>query len=70
MTRYRVFSVFALLAALLLAYFVWSTELNPNSRYAFKLGLDLAGGTELIYRADTSATPLEERSRRLKHSMG
>lgn len=62
MTRYRVFSLVALLAGLLLAYFVWSTELNPNSRYAFKLGLDLAGGTELVYRADTSATPLEERS--------
>lgn len=66
MTRYRVLSLVALLAGLLLAYFVWSTEANPNSRYAFKLGLDLAGGTELVYKADTSDTPLEERSEALE----
>ncbi len=66
MTRYRVLSLIALVAGLLLAYFVWSTQANPNSRYAFKLGLDLAGGTELVYRADTSATPLEERAEALE----
>lgn len=37
-----------------LAHFVWTTN-APDNRYAIKLGLDLAGGTELIYRADTSA---------------
>jgi len=36
-----------------LGYFVWATQ-NPASKYAVHLGLDLAGGTELIYRADTS----------------
>lgn len=38
----------------LLVWFVASTNAEGN-RYGVKLGLDLAGGTELVYRADTSA---------------
>ncbi len=49
------------LAALALGWFVWSTS-NPDSTYAFKLGLDLAGGTELVYKADMSETPPAERA--------
>ena len=60
MTRYRVSAVFALLIGLLLTYFVWSTQTDPTSRYRFKLGLDLAGGTELVYKADMSQTPRGE----------
>ncbi|MBI4066034.1 protein translocase subunit SecD [Candidatus Kaiserbacteria bacterium] len=56
MTRYRVSAVFALLVGFLLAYFVWSTQADPESQYRFKLGLDLAGGTELVYKADMSQT--------------
>ncbi len=37
-----------------LGWFVFSTN-HPEHRFAAKLGLDLAGGTELIYRADTSS---------------
>ena len=62
MTRFRVSAVFALILGLLLAYFVWSTQADPTSSYRFKLGLDLAGGTELVYRADMSQTPVSERS--------
>ncbi len=62
MTRYRVSAVFALLVGLLLAYFVWSTQADPTSSYRFKLGLDLAGGTELVYKADMSQTPSSERA--------
>ncbi len=62
MTRYRVFAITALLVGLLLAYFVFATEANPTSTYRFKLGLDLAGGTELVYKADMSQTPAGERS--------
>lgn len=54
-TRHVVWSVAVLLVAGLLGWFVFSTSHNPDSRYAVKLGLDLAGGTELIYKADTSA---------------
>ncbi len=66
MTRYRVLSVLALIVGLLLAYFVWATEQNPASKYQFKLGLDLAGGTELVYKADMSQTPVEERASALE----
>ena len=47
-------AVLVLIVAGLLGWFVLSTN-NPESQYRVKLGLDLAGGTELIYRADTSA---------------
>lgn len=40
--------------AALLAWFVFSTN-APKTRFAVKTGLDLAGGTELIYKADTSS---------------
>ena len=62
MIRYRFLALMALLAGFLLAYFVWATEANPTSSYRFKLGLDLAGGTELVYKADMSETPAGERA--------
>lgn len=62
MTRFRVFAVVALVIGFLLAYFVWTTETNPTSSYRFKFGLDLAGGTELVYKADMSQTASNERS--------
>jgi protein-export membrane protein SecD len=62
MTRFRVSAIFALAIGLLLAYFVYTTEADPTSSYRFKLGLDLAGGTELVYKADMSQTPASERS--------
>ncbi len=61
MTRYRVFGLLALVVGVLLGYFVWVTQVSPLSEYRFKLGLDLAGGTELIYEADMSETPPSER---------
>jgi protein-export membrane protein SecD len=54
-TRHVVWSVAVLVIAGLLAWFVYATTNHPDSRYAVKLGLDLAGGTELVYKADTSA---------------
>ncbi len=42
-----------LIVAGLLGWFVLSTN-TPGNQYAVKLGLDLAGGTELVYEADTS----------------
>ncbi len=56
----------ALLVGGLLAYFVWATQVDPGSRYAFKFGLDLAGGTELVYKADMSETPVAERGEALE----
>lgn len=48
-----------LVLAGLLAYFVATTN-APGNRYAVKLGLDLAGGTELIYKADTSGVTTDK----------
>jgi len=62
MTRFRVSAAIALIVGFLLTYFVWATEANPLSNYRFKLGLDLAGGTELVYKADMSETAPGERS--------
>ena len=70
MTRFRVLAIIALIAGFLLVYFVWSTQVNPDSSYRFKLGLDLAGGTELVYKADMSQTPAGERSDALSALQG
>ncbi len=50
----RIIAILILLAGVGLGFFVYSTEKAPDSKYAFKLGLDLAGGTLLTYRADVS----------------
>ncbi|MBU6388811.1 protein translocase subunit SecD, partial [Patescibacteria group bacterium] len=70
MTRYRVSAAVALIAGFLLIYFVWSTQAIPDSSYRFKLGLDLAGGTELVYKADMSQTAAGERSDALSALQG
>ena len=36
----------------LVAYFVYATTINHASRYPFKYGLDLAGGSHLVYTAN------------------
>lgn len=70
MTRFKVFAAFALVVGFLLVYFVWATEVNPTSSYRFKLGLDLAGGTELVYKADMSQTPAGDRADALSALQG
>lgn len=50
----RIGAVLILIFGILIGFFVYSTEKTPDSRFAFKLGLDLAGGTLLTYRADVS----------------
>lgn len=54
MLKHRYLSIFLIAGIILLGYFVYTTQINSQSRYAFKLGLDLAGGTELTYKADIS----------------
>jgi protein-export membrane protein SecD len=53
MARRIFIAILVLIVAGLLGWFVFSTN-TPGSRFAVKLGLDLAGGTELIYTVDTS----------------
>lgn len=47
-----------LIAALAVGYFIYTTT-GSGGRFDFHLGLDLSGGTQLTYRADTSALPEE-----------
>jgi protein-export membrane protein SecD len=53
MFKRRFWAVILLLLALLVGYFVYSTN-TKDSKHNFKLGLDLNGGIELIYKADTT----------------
>ncbi len=36
------------------AFFVYQNVFGPDTNYPFKLGLDLSGGSHLVYEADTS----------------
>lgn len=49
----RIFAALILALGVLIGYFVYTTE-TPGNSYAFTYGLDLAGGTHLLYGADTS----------------
>ncbi|HEY5383387.1 MAG TPA: protein translocase subunit SecD [Candidatus Paceibacterota bacterium] len=55
----RYSAVVILIAAAALGFFIWHTN-TPSSRFAFKLGLDLSGGTQLTYNADTSKVPASQ----------
>ncbi len=53
MNKYRIGSIILILAGIGLSFFI-SNALKDGARFPFKFGLDLVGGTELIYRADVS----------------
>ncbi len=60
----RYTAVFILIAAAALGFFIYKTSTPTyqanQGRFAFKLGLDLSGGTELTYNADTSNVPADQ----------
>src|SRR3989344_2164374 len=49
----RYWSVVILIAAAAIGFFVYTTT-GGSGRYDFKLGLDISGGTHLVYNTDTS----------------
>ncbi len=51
----RYSAVLVLVTAILVGAFVYFTN---HGRFAFKLGLDLSGGTHLVYDADTAKVPV------------
>src|ERR1035437_3960532 len=56
MLKHRMIAFFILVIAAAVGYFVYSSRVSMP----FKLGLDLAGGTELVYTADVSKIPAGE----------
>ncbi len=53
MWKYRLASVAILALGALLGWYVYSSEVSGSR--PFRLGLDLSGGTQLLYKADTSS---------------
>ncbi len=60
MTKTRISAVLLLILGLLLGAFVHYSELGGKgflSKFPYKLGLDLNGGTHLVYQADVTKVP-------------
>lgn len=55
MTKRRIVALAILVAGAVLGWFVFNGHISGSK--PFKLGLDLSGGTQLVYRADLSAIP-------------
>jgi preprotein translocase subunit SecD len=55
MWKKRISALILIILALVIGRFIWTSEVNKTN-YAFKLGLDLKGGTHLVYEADTRFT--------------
>ncbi|MAG12417.1 protein translocase subunit SecD [bacterium] len=65
MLKIRLLAIALLLAGILVGYFIFSSEQpeqseQQNTNFPFKFGLDLSGGTHLVYRADVSGVAPEE----------
>ena len=63
MTKIRITAIVLIFLGVFAAYFTYSSETNKTGafgKFPFKLGLDLNGGTHLVYQADVSKTPAGE----------
>lgn len=60
LVKTRIVAVWFVILTIFLGYFVYSTQMDAESRFPFRLGLDLTGGTHLIYQADVSGIPESE----------
>lgn len=52
MAKYRFWAIILIFASAVAGHWVWKGQTSGENK--FKLGLDLSGGTHLVYRADTS----------------
>ena len=51
----RIFrAIVVIILGVLVGYFTYTTTLQSGTKYPFKYGLDLAGGSHLVYVADVS----------------
>src|SRR3989344_4621370 len=55
MWKYRLSALLTLVLGCLLGWYIYNSEVTGSR--PFRLGLDLSGGTELVYKADVSAIP-------------
>ena len=62
MWKIRIIAIFLLVTGILVGYFNYVSQMDIESSVykPFSLGLDLSGGTHLVYRADVSSIPPEE----------
>ncbi len=60
MWKIRIVAIALLLTGAGIGYFNYNTEINTQSRFPVKLGLDLSGGSHLVYSADVSALKSSE----------
>jgi len=63
MWRKRFIALMLLLAGFGVGYFIYIGQYQPDNAFAkfpFKYGLDIQGGTQLVYQADTSKVAVEE----------
>lgn len=56
--RFHAVAVLLVIAAV--GFFVYTNAVGDDAKYPFKLGLDLAGGSHLVYEADVSKIAPEE----------
>jgi protein-export membrane protein SecD len=61
MLKIRIIAFMLLLAGAGVGWFAYSSELAQDGQYKFKLGLDLSGGTQLLYKANTEELPEADR---------
>ncbi|MBX4210751.1 protein translocase subunit SecD [Candidatus Parcubacteria bacterium] len=57
MSKYRIWAIILIVILLAVGYFDYASQIKKTgfvSRFPFRLGLDLAGGTQLTYKADVS----------------
>ncbi len=57
MLKLRIGALVLLIAGFFIGFFVYQTEMNPESTKKFRLGLDLSGGSYLVYKADLADVP-------------
>lgn len=63
MLRTRIIAGMVLVGALLVGLFTYYSQVNPSGtfgKFPFKFGLDLQGGTHLVYKADVSKLPPQD----------
>ncbi len=57
MKKHRLFAAGLIVVLIVVGYFIYASQINKTgfvSKFAFKYGLDLAGGTQLTYKADVT----------------